>query len=552
MVKRKEINRKISKGKEKLSNRKNFCFLAFFIMFMIGALNLKSTGVYNDEKIEQRILRMNIREYVEFISPYNDLVEYYKEKGVGRISQDLDRDHGVAPYLIFAPLLALENVSGQLLSFLWHFYTYILFFTGIILIYLISQKITKNHLISFLSSALAFFSPRMFADGLYNNKDIVLMSFVLAIIYFGINFIQKKDKKSAILLGICAAFATNIKITGFFIFGMIGLFYLIEVIRKKEWSKQKFFIGLLAIISMLIPYILITPAIWGNKKFDLIPYFTWCLTEGTKYSRWNGKVLFEGRVYDYEKNMMLPWYYLPKMMIITLPIITMILFIIGTFYLIKNTIKEKKKIKEQTYFMWMIFLCFLLPLLIGILGKVKLYNGWRHCYFLYGPLMILTMYGLDNVYGQIKRKKALIIILCLILSYNLYFCISSGINNTAYYNVLVNQKNIREKYELDYYGVSTKKLLKKALQKKKQNTIYIYSENYSIAILSNNRGSLSKLDQQEVIILDHKKDYNQLKKEGKEVYIFYNHVYNDKKLIKNHKIKYREKEKGQDIIALYE
>lgn len=536
-------------------NKRIYILIVFVLLFFIGLLNIKNVGVYNDEASEQEILRMNIREYAELSSYGDDVVTYYENNGIIPISSSIERDHGISAYYLFSPFLPIGNISPKLLSILWHSYTYLIFFAGVIILYFICKELFHSKKLSLLASCMYFLSPRIFADGLYNNKDIVLLTLTLYCLFFGIKLIKNKNLKNAILFGIFGAFATNTRIVGVFIFGICGLFYLVEVINEcikdKKVNTKIILYGFAAIISMMIVYIIITPSIWGAGKIDLIGHLNWSLRESTKFSRWNGTVLFEGHNYVYAKNDFLPVHYLPKMILITTPIYVTISFFVGVAYLIYNIVK--KGVEDSKYLI-LIALCAFIPFFIALVTHTKLYNGWRHFYFLYGFIIIISAYGIYNVCNYKKIKKFIYVIIGISLIFNMGVILKYGINNTAYYNRIISHKNIGKNYELDYYGVSTKHLLEQAIKNKKQDIVYICYDisNYGIHVLNYNYGALSLAEKQQILIIYSRDEYEKLLSEGKEVYMYYNNTYSENVDINNSKVIYKETSLNDIVSALYQ
>ena len=123
--------------------------------------------------------------------------------------------------------------------------------------------------------------------------------------------------------------------------------------------------------------------------------------------------------------------------------------------------------------------------------------------------------------------------------------------NTAYFNCLVNHKNLGDKYQLDYYGVTAKQVLKQAINNRSQDIIYVYSKDLGYIRLLNNYSNLSNLAKQHIEITDDTDQYNQWVVEEKEVYILYYNFSVDKNLIKGHKKIYSTKSWGNDVCALY-
>lgn len=507
--------------------KKLYIYIILGLCFLFGLLSIKNVGVYNDEHSEQEILMMNVREYAELMH-FNPLVKYFDQKEIIPISSSIERDHGISSYYLFSPFMLLGAKSPKILSIAWHIYTYLIFFSGVIVLYFLCKELFENNNFALLASCMYFLTPRIFADGLYNNKDIVLLTLFLHCLYFGIRFIKNKNIKNAIIFGIFGALATNTRIVGIFIFGLCGLFYLIDFIKdsikNKKINTKELLYGFIAIISMIIVYTVITPSIWGAGKLDLIGHLNWSLRESTKFSRWNGTVLFEGVLYNYENGDILPLHYLPKLILITTPIYILVTFIIG-FILLAYRIITKKENKSK-YFI-LVLLSALIPFIISLVTHTKLYNGWRHFYFLYDVVIVLSIYAIKTLYNNKKLRNVVFILVGVSLAYNAAIVAKYGVNNTAYYNHLVSHKNIETKYELDYYGVTTRQLLSNAIKNRKNDVIYVYYDqpNFGVHILNFNYNILSNKEKEHIALIFDKNEYDKLVSLNEEVYKFYNNTY---------------------------
>ena len=533
--------------------KKLYIYVILALCFLLGLFNIKNVGVYNDEHSEQEILMMNVREYAELIH-FTPLVNYFDQREIIPISTSIERDHGISSYYLFSPFMMLGAKSPKLLSISWHLYTYLIFFSGVIILYFICKELFKNERFALLASSMYFLTPRIFADGLYNNKDIVLLTLFLHTLYFGIKFIKNKNIKNAIIFGIFGALATNTRIVGIFIFGLCGLFYLIDFIKdsikNKKINNKHLLYGFVAIISMIVFYTIITPSIWGAGKLDLIGHLNWSLRESTKFSRWNGTVLFEGILYNYENGDILPLRYLPKLILITTPIYILITFVIGLIGFIYNAITKKEK---NTKYFILVLLSALIPFVISILTHTKLYNGWRHFYFLYGVMIVFSVYGIKFLYNYKKIRNGVFALIGIALAYNTAIVAKYGVNNTAYYNQLVSHKNIETQYELDYYGVTTRQLLSNAIRNRKNDVIYIYYDqpNFGVHILNFNYNILSQKEKEHIAIIFDKDEYDNLVSKDEEVYKFYNNTYVEERDISKLNISYSENCMKNVASALY-
>ena len=536
-----------------MAKHKNKLIIVFFVvLFLLGLKFIPHVGVYFDENPEQNILRSNVREYAQLFK-VNKLDEYYRLMGVHEISGDIERDHGISAYYLFTPTLLLKNISEHYVSVLWHLYTYMIFFIGVIYFYRLIKYLFKDDRIAIISTALYHLTPRVFIDGLYNNKDIVLLSFLIVMIYYGLKFIYEKDKKSLILFSIASAFVCNTKVIGLLFLFIIGAGYIIKMIADKEFNRKNFIYGLTGAVLSLLFYIILTPAIWGSGHFKLIEFIQYCLSNSVNFSRHSGAVLFEGTRYNAIDNP-LPWYYLPKMMMVTLPIITSILFLTGIGIMIYKFVKDRKDWKNELFKLVIVICIFLVPFITAIVSHPVIYNGWRHFYFLYGPLMIFVSYAVYYLFKQNKIKKVLIGLISITLIFNLYYIFRYGVANTGYYNVLVNRNTLGKNYELDYYNVTSQEAVTKFLNSGKAEVnddglVYIYGSEFNHRIVSDLYEYTNEYVQSRIkeIKAD---DLQAAIDDGKVVYDLTNQVYTYVDM-SNYELAYTYKIFGSNIIRFY-
>lgn len=464
----------IVKNAKKVSPLIILLFLLFFGLHYVG-----ETGVYFDERSERSILAMNLRQYGDSLH-LEWMSNYFSSRGYEPIYGNEERDHGVALYYPFVPALYFFEYRPDMLSTAWHTYTFLLFFIGVVYLYRLLRELFENRSIALLGTAMFYFTPRIFADGLYNNKDTVLLSTVLIMLFYGIRFIEKKDIGSAVFLGISAGFAGNIKISGLYVFVMIGLFYLADLTIRKRWSVRTFLAGLLAMSAGIFCYIIITPAIWGGQGIQLVDFLKWNLTNATQFSRLDGTVLFEGTVYQHSVNP-LPWYYLPKIIFLTIPVYVSVLIGSSVILWCKNL---KKGGKAQEFYP-LFALCAAIPIVVAIFSTPNLYNGWRHLYFIYGPLTVMAAYPLNALFtmniNKAKIKISVLAVLGACLLVNVIGVAINGIYSTAYVNFCAGDK-VTGYYEMDYYGVTAKKILLDLMER--YDVIYLHSDAHGAAIVN--------------------------------------------------------------------
>ena len=96
----------------------------------------------------------------------------------------------------------------------------------------------------------------------------------------------------------------------------------------------------------------------------------------------------------------------------------------------------------------------------------RLFNGWRHLYFLYPCLILTGIYFIDRM-ALIYSKKKMVLIFTFILSIicinNLYNLIKLHPYQYIYFNSIF-EKRANQLFEIDYWGVSNKNFLEKIVK----------------------------------------------------------------------------------------
>jgi tetratricopeptide (TPR) repeat protein len=148
----------------------------------------------------------------------------------------------------------------------------------------------------------------------------------------------------------------------------------------------------------------------------------------------------------------MPWYYIPKSMLITIPVIVMagiLLFVVFSKQIFKNI---------NSLIFSFIFFTVLFPVLFAIIQKSNLYSSWRQFLFIYPAIVLLAASGFNILYESLS-KKYLKWILSLILLLMAIHPVRYMVDNPRYLYIYYNQivgglKGACGDYETDYYYVS--------------------------------------------------------------------------------------------------
>lgn len=335
-------------------------------------------------------------------------------------------------------------------------------------------------------------SPRFIGHSFNNLKDIPFALGYIASLYYIIKINSNLTKikfKNAIGLILSMAFILSIRPGGMLVFCyfiLITCIYILQELINKRIEKKELFqiINNLAFISLTAyfigllfwPYALENVLVHPYESMRIMSHYPITIRQ-----------LFEGKIFWSDQ---LPWYYLLKYVIITIPIVVLPLLLV---YILRLSPKKKKFITRG-------FLLFsvLFPFLYTIAAQSNVYGAWRHLLFIYPPLIVISAIGLNHIISIPKKrwiKIGIIGIFTISLISPLKFIIKNHPVEYTYFNRLAgNFSSIANNYELDYYYHSSgkaSKWLKKHIENEKLDSIKIAS-NYKLAhYFSDGKGEIS-------------------------------------------------------------
>ena len=449
----------------------NIIVLFFFIgLAIIGYILHQDYGVSFDEESTRFHGLVSLNYICELLFP-NKKFEFQINNFIPKLDEYEYREYGVFFEIL---LIAIIEIILQIKNFSEifynrHFANHLLFIISIICFYFLCLDIFKNKLYSFLGATILYTSPRIFAQSFYNDKDLVFLSFFIFLIFFSIKFIKKPVYYNAFLLACFSAIANNIRIIGIYVVILVAFFLIIQILMKNKLDLKKInSLLILLFFNFLFLYIL-WPFLW-ESPFDNILY---ALKSFSKYP-WGVNVFYLGEFY---KSEFLPWHYFFILFFATTPLLLSIIIILGIYQILlrfikrfinidkNNSYKDIWRSEKEKIFLF-IFITIITPLFLIYFFDSRLFNGWRHLYFLYPCLILTGIYFIDRM-ALIYSKKKMVLIFTFILSIicinNLYNLIKLHPYQYIYFNSIF-EKRANQLFEIDYWGVSNKNFLEKIVK----------------------------------------------------------------------------------------
>lgn len=423
----------------------------FVLYFVLGILMVRDYGVSTDEPQERKTMYVNMN---------------YILTQLGRESMDVpelatykDKYYGMAMQM---PMCVFELLGEEHLPLIYlcrHIYTFLICYIGYIFFFLCIKKMLHSNLWGVIGTLMLSLYPRFIAEQFYNIKDMVFMSMFIISMWATIELIENNfSKKWIAIFAVMVAVTTNVRIVGI-VFLMLVLGYLWLMVIMQSFYRDRLYKDLnwkkaLGVtISVLLIFIIIfatsIPGIWENPIRGIYDVFV-------KFSDYSGggNVVFMGNVME---NTNIPWYYIPIWILISVPIWYIVCLLLSGIICINHIIKYLKQadfiglLCKEKYVLWTMML-FIMPWFGMVIMKSNLYNGWRHCYFMVPPMILLIIFGLARICVLSRVRCSIVCVLLVGLVSQCGWIVKNHPYEMVYFNS-IGQK-YAEYFDRDYWHLS--------------------------------------------------------------------------------------------------
>ena len=460
----------------KFYSKNNYIYILLIFISLLGLFTYKHYGIGIEEHF-QRKSGFYWLNYVLSLGEFESLKKVVELK-LDEIKVFTPRllpieNYGYYGVLFDLPLAFIESLFSinepQNYFFLRHISIFFFFLVSAYCFYRIIEFRYKNTFLSLFGFLIYIFTPRIYGNIFFDNKDIFYLSIFTINMFFYFKYLKKDNYLNLICFSIFCALSTSSRIIGLLI--PISFIFLIFLEFLSYENKKKIF---KKIIIFLVIYLLALfihwPYLWTLDFSQLKNFFD------PFFSAMNLIVYFNG---DFYQSKYLPISYLPIWIMISTPIYIFLLFIIGYVNHFKRVFKRLINIKEKNsnyYFdMWrsknenfdmFLFVNFLLIIFIYISLNPALLSGWRHFYFLNFFIVYYACYCVNNFFlnfRQTKFKKIILIFLLIMSCSTIYDIYKYHPFQSAYFNNLMSKK-MKKNFEVDTQSLSRVHAIKELLK----------------------------------------------------------------------------------------
>lgn len=443
--------------------------LAATALFLLaGALALDGYGVGVDEPVQRNIA---IMAFDHAIGKNDNLL------------RDVDRIYGVAfelPLLFVERLLDLEDSRDVYLS--RHVFQHLFFLVSGIFCYALVHRLFNSRIVALLAMILFLIHPRLYAASFVNSKDAPFLGTFMIALFF-IHWAFRRDSAFAFLVcGTAIGLLINVRIVGVLLFAVVAGMRLLDLMRASAGDERRRVLATLAVFALFAAGTVY--ATWPYLWPDPIDRFVESWERFARHDEsWN---IFEG---GFVRASEAPLRYVPRWFAITTPPAVLALGAVGAIRILARSAAGWRGVLFNTpaRFALLLLLLAVVPVPGVWLLDSRLYDAWRHMYFLYAPFLLVAAFGIRwllPVRGTIL-KAGVAVLAAAVVGATLVSSARIHPHQNVYFNALADRADgLAAAYEMDYYGQSLRTVLEDLLDRYPDSPLLV---SYAFSELPKNR-----------------------------------------------------------------
>ena len=376
-----------------------------------------------------------------------------------------DRFYGPVLEMALVGVERLLGIGADVRAVYWtrHLATFLLFAVAATAFVAATTRRFGGQVWGALALVLLVACPRIFADAFYNSKDLGFLSFFLIGMSSLLWLTERPTFLRVAVHALATALAIDTRVAGIALVPLTLALLVMEGVRTRcSWWMTVLRTGtLLALTGGFV--VLCWPLLWH----DPLGNFGQALRQMAHYP-WNGPVLYNGSLTP-ARN--LPWHYLPVWIAISTPVAYVALGALGLGIAASRLGRRAgwSGARVVVNLVAVVWFWGILAALI-LLGSV-FYDGWRQVYFIYPGLVWCVLLAVEALWARLRDPAAprwlrlsgalLLGLLALNVLSTAHFMVRWHPHQNVYFNLTLggDRAKIRERFEVDYWGLSYGKLL---------------------------------------------------------------------------------------------
>ena len=418
------------------------------ILFVVGVVAADGYGQYVDTKEQTRYGKLAL--------------QYVRGENTDLLNQPILRCYGVAFEIA---LLGAQRVLGfdgrtdvQHVFLARHLLSHGFFLVGTFACYLLAWRLFKNRAVALFGMCLLLAHPRLYGHSFFNFKDMPFLSMFMIGLLLAHWALRRGSVAAYATLGAWLGLASTARPMAFLLLSLVALARGMDFFSgtRRERTHILASVGAL-VVAAGAAFFAGLPYLWG----DPLARFASCLSLLSDHPTVVTS-FFLGELIRSDDR---PLSYIPVWVAVTTPPFVIVLALIGGLALSRRLAVRPRTLFTDTRQRFMVLLaaCVAIPVIVTFwVGSI--YDGWRHLYFVYGPLCIGAAGGLAWLAANARRRMAVLGPTAAV--FGLVAIVWEGVHlhphQHVYFNFLVDRKTperLRTQFDLDYTFVPFKEAL---------------------------------------------------------------------------------------------
>ncbi len=356
-----------------------FIVVAFFLVLLwVGLAIYRDYGVHIDEPNNQGCGAR----YWRYVQGFNML----RPTPYG-VTSDTTHDaiHGPLFEMFLVVLKDMLRLSDSR-DIIWmrHLYIFLIFYLGVFFFYLLCQFHFKNQWISLTGCLFLILHPRIFSHAFYDSVDIAFFSFYIISTYTLFQYFKRKTMGFAALHAIACAALVGVRMAGLVVPLVTFIFMGVGFLKEKECARKRvpIFMSTMVFLFLFIALaILFNPLMWADPVMGFLR-----MVRGGSFTDLSGS----------------PWFYNPVWIVVTTPLLYIFFFFMGVVSCGHRLFHKGPEESPSRLNILILWLLFLVPLVLPVILRTRLFNEWRHHYFVYPIFLMVALMGMNGCWYLIR------------------------------------------------------------------------------------------------------------------------------------------------------
>ena len=345
------------------------------------------------------------------------------------------------------------------------------FLGGAFASYLLAYRLFQNRLLATFAMLFFLCHPRLYGHSFYNSKDGAFLSMFMIALVLAYGALRTGRIRSYAGLGLWIGLSGSIRPTAFLLVMLVPLAQCVDLVRGSARERMRLLLAAIVLaLASAAAFFAALPYLWG---VPFARFIEWLALMSNFPSRKSS--LFLGELIATDDR---PWSYIPVWFSVTTPPVVTALAILGGLVVGGRLVRDPagalsgrahaEHASGVCGFEALLVASALMPVVVVTFWVGNIADGWRHLYFVYGPVCLLACAGLAWLLQcNGKRFSALTVIVATFGLVPVIFWIAIlHPHQNVYFNFLVDRKTperLRTQFDMDYWAVSQKEAIETLL-----------------------------------------------------------------------------------------